>query len=286
MSALRRNPASTRLTPGTRRYDNDGGLELADRGRGRGPTAAKAAERERQRQVQDLRRGNALAARCRLCFDNPEKPKHLHVSYGGRAYLMLPEQGRLVPGHCQIVPMQHGASQRSCDEDTFQEMRNFKKCLLRMFAAQGQAVLFVETHLGGGFGARHCVVDCVPVPQDAAARAPFVFKKAIDEAESEWSQHEAKKCISTAGKGLRASIPEHFPYFHVEWGLREGYVHVIDDTEKWNPNFGRDVLIGLLELPAEWTRAKQRRDGRGDAERLVKEFLKGWDPVDWTKELQ
>lgn len=113
---------------------------------------------------------------------------------------MLPESGRLVPGHCQIVPMQHGVSQRSSDEDVFEEMRNFKKCLYKMFAQQGLGVLFLETCFGGGFAAKHAVVDCVPVPLDAASRAPFVFKKAIDEAESEWSQHDAKKCISTAGK--------------------------------------------------------------------------------------
>lgn len=92
--------------------------------------------------------------------------------------------------------------------------------------------------------------------------------------------------LSIPPQGLRASIPAHFPYFYVEWGLREGYVHVIDDTQKWSPNFGRDVLIGLLELPAEWTRGKQRRDSRPEAERLMKEFLKSWDPVDWTKQLQ
>lgn len=227
-----------------------------------------------------------MASRCALCFENPDKPKHLHVAYGTRAYLLLPEHGRLVPGHCQIVPMQHGVSQRSCDEDCHQEMRNFKKCLVRMFQGQGLGVLFLETCMGGGFGAKHAVVDCVPVPFDAAARAPFVFRKAIDEAESEWSQHDAKKCISTAGKGLRASIPGHFPYFHVEWSLRDGYVHVIDSPEKWSGNFGRDVLIGLLELPSEWTRQKQRRESKGDAERLMKEFLKGYEPVDWTKELQ
>lgn len=58
--------------------------------------------------------------------------------------------------------------------------------------------------------------------------ALVILVQAIDEAESEWSQHNAKKIIDTRGKGLRASIPKNFPYFHVEFGLQGGYAHVID----------------------------------------------------------
>ena len=43
--------------------------------------------------------------------------------------------------------------------------------------------------------------------------------KGIDDAESEWSQHHAKRLIDTRAKGLRGSIPPNFPYFHVEFGL-------------------------------------------------------------------
>lgn len=41
----------------------------------------------------------------------------------------------------------------------------------------------------------------------------------IDDAESEWSQHHAKRMIDTRAKGLRGCIPPNFPYFHVEFGL-------------------------------------------------------------------
>ena len=63
--------------------------------------------------------------------------------------------------------------------------------------------------LGGGGAAgaamsKHAVVECIPLPEHVAEHAPMYFKKAIDEAESEWSTHDAKKCISTAPpKGLR-----------------------------------------------------------------------------------
>ena len=52
-------------------------------------------------------------------------------------------------------------------------------------------------------------------------------------------------------QGLKGSIPANFPYFHVEFNLVKGFVHVIDDETKFDPQFGRSILIGLLGLPAE-----------------------------------
>jgi hypothetical protein len=52
-------------------------------------------------------------------------------------------------------------------------------------------------------------------------------------------------------QGLRGCIPPNFPYFAVEMGLSSGHVHVIDDESSFPDNFGRGVLIGLLQLPAE-----------------------------------
>lgn len=45
-------------------------------------------------------------------------------------------RGRLVPGHCLIVPNDHTPSTRQVDEHIWTEIRNFKKCLLQMFMAQ------------------------------------------------------------------------------------------------------------------------------------------------------
>lgn len=60
-------------------------------------------------------------------------------------------------------------------------------------------------------------------------------------------------------QGLRSSIPPNFPYFGVEIGLSSGHVHVIDDEAGFDDDFGRKVLVGLLQLPAEemHKRAKQ-----------------------------
>jgi hypothetical protein len=145
--------------------------------------------------------------------------KHLTVAIGQATYLMLPASGRLVPGHCQIATTEHTPSSRATDDHVWTEIRNFKKCLLQMFSSQGRDVVFLENamHLGSGRG--HAVVECVPVPVEVGADAPIYFKQGLDEAESEWSQHHAKRIIDTSKQGLRGSIPVGFAYFHVEFGL-------------------------------------------------------------------
>ena len=275
-------------------YENDEGLEMYER-REKRQSLAKQQSKATQRQVDAYRRSERRLRRCAYCLDAPERPKHLHVAYGNLAYLSLPHAGRLVPGHCVIAPVAHVPSTRAADEDAWEEIRNFKKCLARMFAAKGMECCFFETAtrvgsgvLGaaGGADAPHAVVECVPLPEGAAARAPMYFKKAIDESESEWSTHDAKKCISTAPpKGLRGAVPPNFPYFHVEFGMRGGYVHVIDDETRWRRDFARDILAGLLDLPPETGGAKKRPLAPATLKREMDQFLDAWDPVDWTKQL-
>ena len=108
--------------------------------------------------------------------------------------------------------------------------------------------------------------------------------QAIDEAESEWSQHNAKRLIDTRIKGLRSSVPKNFPYFHVEFGMNGGYAHVIDDESKFKPEFGRLVLEGMLEIEEEDFHMQTL--SRRDQEKLAKDFAKMWEPHDWTKMLE
>ena len=65
---------------------------------------------------------------------------------------------------------------------------------------QGQQVIFMETAMQLQDRRSHAVVDCIPVPAGAFAKAPLYFKKEIEEAESEWSQHHAKRLIDTRAK--------------------------------------------------------------------------------------
>ncbi|WVY98476.1 hypothetical protein V8G54_030627 [Vigna mungo] len=223
--------------------------------------------------------------RCLFCLENPNRPMHLVVSIANFTYLMLPQWQPVVPGHCCILPIQHESATRTVDDNVWTEIRNFKKCLIMMFAKQEKEVVFLETVMGLAQQRRHCMVECIPLPQDIAKEAPLYFKKAIDEAEDEWSQHNAKKLIDTSQKGLRNSIPKHFPYFHVEFGLNKGFVHVIDDEKQFNSSLGLNVLRGMLQLAEEDMYRRRRYEAVEVQKQLVASFSKEWDHFDWTKQL-
>ena len=57
-----------------------------------------------------------LQEQCQLCFASKHRPRHLAVAIGQSTYLAVPQRGRLVPGHCVIVPAEHVASTRQVDE--------------------------------------------------------------------------------------------------------------------------------------------------------------------------
>ncbi|XP_014513704.1 CWF19-like protein 2 [Vigna radiata var. radiata] len=223
--------------------------------------------------------------RCLFCLENPNRPMHLVVSIANFTYLMLPQWQPVVPGHCCILPIQHESATRTVDDNVWTEIRNFKKCLIMMFAKQEKEVVFLETVMGLAQQRRHCMVECIPLPQDIAKEAPLYFKKAIDEAEDEWSQHNAKKLIDTSQKGLRNSIPKHFPYFHVEFGLNKGFVHVIDDEKQFNSSLGLNVVRGMLQLADEDMYRRRRYEVMEVQKQLVASFSKEWDHFDWTKQL-
>ncbi|KAJ9167330.1 hypothetical protein P3X46_021993 [Hevea brasiliensis] len=223
--------------------------------------------------------------RCLFCFENPNQPKHLVVSIANFTYLMLPQWQPVVPGHCFILPMQHESATRSVDNYVREEIRNFKKCLIMMFAKQGKDLVFLETVMGLAPQRRHCLIECIPLPQKIAKQGPLYFKKAIEEAEHEWSQHNAKKLIDTRVKGLRASVPKDFPYFHVEFGLNSGFVHVIDDEMQFKSSFGLDVIRGMLRLPEEEVYRRRRYESVDAKKQAVANFARDWEPFDWTKQL-
>ncbi|XP_012450968.1 uncharacterized protein LOC105773532 [Gossypium raimondii] len=223
--------------------------------------------------------------RCLFCFENPNRPKHLVVAIANFTYLMLPQWQPVVPGHCCILPMQHEPATRTIENNVWDEIRNFKKCLIMMFAKQDKEMVFLETVMGLAQQRRHCLIECIPLPREIAKQAPVYFKKAIDEAEDEWSQHNAKKLIDTSEKGLCGSIPKNFPYFHVEFGLNKGFVHVIDDESQFKSSLGLNVIRGMLQLPEEDMYRRRRYQSVEEQKQAVASFVRDWEAFDWTKQL-
>ena len=158
----------------------------------------------------------------------------------------------LVEGHCLILPMEPITASRSADEDIYNELMRFKRQLQAMFfAANRSEVLFIEHVSPSNLSRRrHTVIECIPIPRDAAAESVSYFKKALEEGDEEWSQHEGSQCIDTRGKGIRRCVPENFPYFHVEFGCNGGFAHVIENATKFDQYLGKSVIAGLLDIDA------------------------------------
>jgi len=93
-----------------------------------------------------------------------------------------------------------------------------------------------------------------------------------------------KKVIPTSGN-LRNVIPENLAYFHVEFGLDRGFVHVIDDDANFPSSFGLNVIRGMLRLPEEDMHRRRRQEPIEKQKQAVASFAREWEPFDWTKDL-
>jgi Protein similar to CwfJ C-terminus 1 len=99
-------------------------------------TREKQQERQQRQAVSDAKRLNSIVDRCLLCFGSAKRRKELMLSIGRLTYMALPARGSLADGHVIITPTDHVASFRAADEDVFEELKNFRKRLIQMFAQQ------------------------------------------------------------------------------------------------------------------------------------------------------
>jgi hypothetical protein len=259
-------------------YDNDATLSIIGQVSNKKKKSAKRiqsdeSDKERQRQIFAYQRADRAQQQCPFCLSNPNRPKHLVVAIGQMAYLRMPLKRSIVEGYCLIVPIEHVPSTRVADDNTQIDIRNFKKAIIQMFASEGKSVVFMELAKGLDRNRTHTVVEAVPVPTDMIDQAPIFFKQAFDEMSSDWDQHHSKRLIETGPKGLQEKIPPNFPYFFVEFGLKRGFVHVIDNEDRFKHDFGSRILSGLLStLP---------RGKRMQADQFKEKFK----PFDWTAQL-
>lgn len=144
---------------------------------------------------------------CIYCFEESDVSI---VATGSLTYLALPQTIDFIPGECFIIPKNHTNSIISVDSDCWEEVRNWIKCLIRMFAVDNLGVLFFETVVKK---TSHTVINCIPVPADFYENSFGVFKDALLNSDEEWSTHP--KVIDTTANGIRGSIVKNLDYFHV-----------------------------------------------------------------------
>lgn len=250
--------------------------------------------------ISDFQKMKKILDRCPLCHheDSDTPPVAPVVSLATRAFLTLPTSPEITPyGLCaSVVPIQHRANLLECDEDEWEEIRNFMKSLIRFYMAlkPPRSVIFYENAASEG-RKHHASLEAVPLSSHFAEQAPAYFREAILSADEEWTQH--RKIINTmekATKGrlgklaFRRSMVSALPYFHIWFGLDGGLGHVVEDLMRWPKGdlFAREVLGGMMDVGPEIIKRQGRwRKGDGDMERRVKDFRARWAKWDWTHAL-
>merc|ERR1719154_147795 len=188
----------------------------------------------------------------------------------------------MVEGHCLIVPMGHVQAGTYLDEDVWQEVQGYRKALVRMFRERDEDCVFIETAMG--FKKHpHMVLECIPLSDDMGSLAPMYFQKAIQECESEWSDNI--KLIKLKDKKITSNIPKDLPYFHVDFGLDNGFAHIIEEEASFSKRFGHEIVGGMLDIEARTFR-NPAWEGFDLQKRKVIEFSKMWKEDDWTSRLQ
>ncbi|KAK9767149.1 Pre-mRNA-splicing factor cwf19 [Basidiobolus ranarum] len=232
--------------------------------------------------VHDYKKSQSVLEKCDYCYQESNPPRVPVVSLGVKTYLALPNYEELLPGHCLIVPTQHCLSTLECEDDVWDEIRNFMKCLIQMHAKNNQGVIFMETVMNLSWH-KHTVIECIPVAWELFEDAPAYFREAILSSEGEWTQH--KKLIDTSKNGFRRSLTENLPFFHVWFTPDKGYGHVIEDDKDFPKWFGKEVIAGMCDVPPNLYR-RPKRIPQQEAPHRVQSFLKQWKPWDWTKMLE
>ncbi|KAF5705884.1 pre-mRNA-splicing factor cwf19 [Fusarium mundagurra] len=241
--------------------------------------------------VSEFQKMSRALDNCPLCHheDKNQPPLAPVIALGTRAFLTLATEPEISPGGAVIAPLAHRANLLECDDDEWEEIRNFMKSLTRMYHEQGREVVFYE-NAAQPHRRMHAAMVAVPIPYEEGATAPAYFKEAFLSSDEEWSQH--RKIIDTGAKArdgmgrsaFRRSIAKEMPYFHVWFTLDGGLGHIIEDAGRWPKGdlFAREVLGGIVDAEPHVMK-KQGRWMRGDPR--VEGFKKGWRKFDWTRML-
>ncbi|KAF7968742.1 hypothetical protein HWV62_29569 [Athelia sp. TMB] len=258
---------------------------------------------KRQFAVHDYKRTQKAMSSCAFCFaEDDSPPKAPVVAMGTRVYLACTTNEELVDGHCLIVPIQHHLTMLEGDDDVWDEVKNFMKCLMRMFAAEDKGVVFYETVITLKYQ-RHTFIECVPMPWEQYELIPQYFKESILSSEAEWSQHKKLINFSSRPGGFRRAMVPNLPYFMVQFDHKgeKGYGHVIEGTGEsagqgeddegadeggkgggeFPSYFAAEIIGNVLETePRRWRRPR-KIEFRSNKERVAK-FKQKYNAFDWT----
>lgn len=269
------------------------------------------------------------ASRCFLCPESERHEKYLNpptqgptrsnrvnkiISASPRVYMTRPAYPALSKGTVLIVPREHRSNLLHCDDDEWEEIRNYMKCLIQMWVkGRGYAgVVFYENAVMAGLSGdettstsqtqrdtAHAHMYAVPIKDEYDFKdVRAMFKEGMLNSDEEWSQHRKiidtqlmasklkKDHDSSAAKyAFRKSIAKEAPYFHVWFDINGGLGHIVEDRKRWPKNdiFAREILGNLLRVEITKIRRTPRWDNNDGNEKGVWEYQSFWNKFDWTE---
>jgi hypothetical protein len=241
---------------------------------------------------------------CHLCFP-PNPHHHTILSESPNFYLAVTHRKDISIGYAHLIPKSHIRNTLSMDDSSFEEARNYFKCLIRFFERQGRACIFAETALcptvqqGQLAQRKHAFVEIIPVPVGSFNTLPAYFRNLFnqqgvgstsgggfgdDDGGGEWDAH---RVIDTSGsvpsrtnkhqntqlqlqlqarpKTFRTGLVPTVPYVHVWMNPTGGIGHVVHDPPAWREFYVRQVIAGVMENEARRRYDNKKRSGPGNA---------------------
>ncbi|KAG7199982.1 hypothetical protein KM043_014407 [Ampulex compressa] len=236
-------------------------------------SSVKRDQQERALAIKEHKRLTKSLDNCRWCINSDCMQKHLIVSMNSKVCLSLPSNISLTDGHCILTPVEHTSNQLQLEEDVWEQLKVLKQALIEMYTDQNQCPVFFETYMRR-HQFPHMQLNCIPLPRKIGDMAPMYFKKALLECETEWSIN--KKVIDIKQKDVRHVLPNGLAYFAVQFGLQDGYAHVIEDERLFPKNFAEEIIGGMLNLDYDlWRKPRHQRFDEQSAK--VLQFIKKWE---------
>ncbi|KAL0946817.1 hypothetical protein HGRIS_012986 [Hohenbuehelia grisea] len=193
---------------------------------------------------------------CWFCLSNPRLAKHLIVSIGSECYVTLP-RGQIVPtqsaadkvdvpggGHVLIIPIAHYPTLTTIPDalapPIIDEIQRYKTALRAFYSKHGCAtVLFEVGRLSAKGG--HAHIQAVPIPRALQDKVRDAFVATGRQQGVDFADDPAE--AMAAARGGRHG------YFRVELPDGGEMVHIMRDTVPFSIQFGRQVLVELLDRP-------------------------------------
>lgn len=119
-------------------------------------------------------------------------------------------------------------------------------------------------------------------PEWAQNKRVVDLKKGIRNSVSLVIDQYFSKCYIKCNFKFTYQVPRGFPYFAVDFGVSNGYAHVVEDLSLFPSYFGREIIAGMMDLEPRFWR-KPKPESTAELEEKVKKFSDMYEEFDTTK---